>query len=139
MKQTPGRTWFIIAVGCALVAVVGLSRLLAPHEIIPWRTDFAAARQEAALRHKPILAYFTADWCGPCQSLKHTIWADKAVEQALQSYVPVEINVDQHPDLARQYHADAIPKFVVLDQTGQVKKGTVGALSSTEFLAWLKE
>jgi thioredoxin-like negative regulator of GroEL len=139
MKDSAKRTWFIVAVGCALIAVVGLSRLLAPNEIIPWRTDFAAAKSESALRHKPIMAYFTADWCGPCQSLKRTIWADVAVEKALRSYVPVEINIDQHPDLAREYGADAIPKFVVLDQAGQVKRGRVGAISSAEFLDWLKE
>ena len=129
--------WFLFAVLCALVLIAGISQWTAPHEIVPWRTDFAAAQRESVTTAKPMLVYLTADWCGPCQSLKGTTWADASVERALRAYVPVKVDVDQHPDLARQYGSDAIPRFVVLGKDGQIVKATEGALPPGEFLAWL--
>jgi thiol:disulfide interchange protein len=109
-----------------------------PKEIVPWRTDFAAARQEARSAGKPVFAYFTAAWCGPCQSLKHTTWADKDVEAALRGYVPVKIDVDQNQELARQYNVRAVPSFAVLGGDGEPLKQVDGALPPEELLNWLR-
>jgi thiol:disulfide interchange protein len=129
--------WFLFAILGALVLIAGISRWTAPREIVPWRSDFAAAQRESSTAGKPVMLYLTAEWCGPCQSLKGTTWADPTVERALRAYVPVKIDVDQHPDLARQYGSDAIPRFVVLGKDGQIVKATEGALPPAEFLAWL--
>jgi thiol:disulfide interchange protein len=130
--------WFLFIVLCALVVIMIVSRLTAPREIIPWRTDFAAAQKEAALAHKPVFAYFTAEWCEPCQYLKRTTWADRDVERALRDYVPVKIDIDRHRDLALRYVADPIPKFIVMDAEGTALKSIDHALTPEEFLAWLK-
>jgi thiol:disulfide interchange protein len=137
MRKAHKPFWFILAVLCGLILIIGISRTNSAPEIIPWRTDFAAARREAASTGKPLFAYFTASWCGPCQRLKHTTWADADVEQSLQGYVPVEIDIDAHRDLAARYSPDSIPTFVVLDRNGAVIKSESGALPPDEFLAWL--
>jgi thiol:disulfide interchange protein len=129
--------WFLFAVLCALVVIMVMSRWMAPQEIIPWRADFAAAQRESAAASKPVLLYLTADWCGPCQELKHTTWADKSVEQALRSYVPVKVDVDQHADLAMRYGSNSIPRYVVLDKDGNIVKANEGVLDPREFIAWL--
>lgn len=114
-------------------------------ELIPWKTDFDAAKAEAAKSGKPVFAYFGATWCGPCQSLKKTTWADPRVEQALRAYVAVHVDVDDHPDLARRYvptpsnPQGGIPAFRVLDRDGQVVKELTGAVPPDEFLKWLGE
>ena len=130
--------WFILAVLCALILIAGISRMNDAPERIPWRTDFTAARHEAASTNKPLFAYFTAPWCQPCQRLKHTTWADAGVEQSLKAYVPVEIDIDTHQDLAARYAPDGIPTFVVLDRDGVAIKSGGGPMSPEEFLAWLK-
>jgi thioredoxin-like negative regulator of GroEL len=138
MNQAMKPVWLIFAV---LVAVAGVSLLVRasrPDEIVPWRAGYSAALEEARASNKPPLVYFTASWCGPCQSLKHTTWADKAVEAALRDYVPVKVDIDEHPDLAQSFKIDGVPTFVVLDRDGHSIKRVVGALPPREFLEWLK-
>jgi thiol:disulfide interchange protein len=138
MNQAMKPVWLIFAV---LVAVAGVSLLVRasrPDEIVPWRAGYSAALEEARASNKPPLVYFTASWCGPCQSLKHTTWADKGVEAALRDYVPVKVDIDEQPDLARLFTIDGVPTFVVLDREGHSTKRMTGALPPREFLEWLK-
>jgi thioredoxin-like negative regulator of GroEL len=137
MRQSPNRIWFIVLLGAALAAITGLARLMSGEERIPWREDFTAAGRESITAHKPVFAYFTAAWCGPCQSLRHTTWADAGVAKALSAYVPVKIDIDAHPDLAARYAPSAIPTFVILKEDGSVAKAETGALGPDDFLAWL--
>ena len=44
-----------------------LSICLLSFDVIHWETDFAKAKQTAAIEHKFILLNFSgSDWCGPC-------------------------------------------------------------------------
>jgi hypothetical protein len=130
--------WGIFLILCAVVALSLVMKAMRADEIIPWRTDFVAASQEARTSGKPVFAYFTATWCGPCQSLKHTTWADKGVDAALRDYVPVKIDIDREPDLARKYQVRAVPSFAVLGDDGTSVRQVEGALPPQDFLAWLK-
>lgn len=105
---------------------------------IPWRHDFNAARQEALSAHKPVLAYFTATWCGPCQEMHRTTWADPKVESALRDYVPIKIDVDENSKVAAQYHVEGIPAYMILDDQGTAIRQGEGLRSSDEFLEWLR-
>ena len=128
---------FLILIG--VMVVVGISRFLQPKEIIPWRTDFAAATEEARASGKPVLLYLTASWCGPCQSLKSTTWADADVDAALRNYVPVKVDIDRNRDIARRYNPQGgLPFVAVLNSSGDAQKGAVGALPPEEFLTWLR-
>ena len=133
----PVRTLFIAL--CAVVVVALVVKAMRPKEIVPWRTDFAAASEEARREHKPVFAYFTAVWCGPCQTMAHTTWADKDVEAALRDYVPLKIDVDQHPDLADKYSVRAFPTFVILADDGHAVRQTDGGMPPEEMLAWLRD
>lgn len=130
--------WGIFLILCAVVAVATIAKALRPKEIIPWRTDFAAATEESRRAGKPVFAYFTAVWCGPCQTLTHTTWADKGVDEALRTYVPVKIDIDRNPHLAEKYGVRAIPAFAVLGADGDAVRQTDGALPPEQFLGWLK-
>jgi thioredoxin 1 len=138
MKQALKPFWGILIIVGAVAAVFVVSSLLRPNEIVQWRTDFTAAQQEAATSGKPIFAYFTAEWCGPCQAMKRSTWADAKVDSKLHSYVPVKIDIDHNPALAMKYGANVLPMFVVMDAGGRViKKYDDGALGPDDFLVWL--
>jgi len=130
---------FIFVVFAAVAGIVGISKLREGSDRIPWRTNLSGAQSEARAQNKPVFAYFTATWCGPCQSMKKTTWSDKKVEEALSAYVPVKLDVDENTQLAMQYKASSIPLFVVMDDQGNVKASTSGALGPSEFLAWLNQ
>jgi thiol:disulfide interchange protein len=143
MKPAYKPVLFILLVVLGMIAVAGVSALTRPSPIIPWRSNWSEAQAEAQRTGKPVFAYFTADWCGPCQQMKRTTWSDKTVEVALRDYVPVMVDVDRQPDLARKYvptpqNLDGgIPAFRVLDQDGQITREAAGLMPPEDFLKWL--
>jgi thiol:disulfide interchange protein len=134
------RLFLLVMVG--LVLLCWTLRGAFSKELIPWRENYAAAKAESEQTGKPQFLYFTASWCGPCQSLKSTTWADPAVAAALSQYISVKLDIDEEVNkpLALKYHADTtgIPLFVVLDVKGNVVRTTSGAWPTDVFLRWLR-
>ena len=137
MNQSLRPVWGIFGILCVVVAVSLTLKALRPKEIIPWRTDFAAATEEARRDGKPVFAYFTATWCGPCQTLAHTTWADRNVKDVLEAYVPVKIDIDQRRDLAEKYGVSAVPTFAILASDDRALRQTDGALPPDDFIRWV--
>lgn len=105
---------------------------------IEWRTDLDAALEESRRTGRPVLADFSADWCPPCIAMKHDVWPDDAVEQAvIDGYVPLVIDVDRDVDASGRYGVRAIPTILVLDGDGRViRRATfLSASGMREFLA----
>jgi thiol-disulfide isomerase/thioredoxin len=90
----------VLAVLALMLAFSGLRKANTPNDNLPWRKDLHAAKQEAAAGSKPLLLYFTATWCGPCQAMARETWPQPQVATALASVIPVKIDVDEHPDIA---------------------------------------
>ncbi len=88
------------------------------------KSQVSGAKPRAA---DAILLDFYADWCGPCQSMTPTV---NSLAQA--GYVVQRINIDQQPDLARQYGVNAIPCFVVVQQGREIDR--VVGVTSVEHL-----
>jgi protein disulfide-isomerase len=112
-----------------------------PNDRIPWRSDYAAATIEAKKAGKPLLVYFTADWCNPCQMLKSTTFADRGVAEAVAKFIPVKLNVDDKVNaaMALSFHDQdgGIPYFAVVDDQGQLVHTAEGALPADLFVKWL--
>jgi thiol:disulfide interchange protein len=137
MNSASKPVYFIGIVFLAVAAIAGFSQM-SKKEIIPWRASWGAAQKEATETNKPLFIYFTATWCGPCQSLKSTTWADRDVEAALQAYVPVKLDEAEHQKLLQQYQIRAFPTFIVADSNAAETRRTEGALPPAEFLRWLQ-
>lgn len=109
------------------------------HSAIPsgWATNLPAALQAASARQAPVLAYYTADWCGPCQRLARTTLTNAAVQAALASFYRVAIDVDTLPKESRPPAAQAIPTFVVLAPSGEELMRLTGYQDAESFVPWL--
>lgn len=91
-----------------------------------WNGTKSNASLAGATGGERTLMDFQADWCGPCQMMKPVV---KELAGELQGRLQVvEVNVDQSPDLAREYNIRSIPCFVVLENGREVARET-GVLS----------
>jgi len=128
---------FIFIVFAAVFAVVGASKWFAPRELVPWQNDLTAAQAQAKVTNKPVLAYFTAEWCGPCQEMRRRVFSDRTVADAAAAVIPVRIDVDKQPAVAREYHIDALPTFILIDADGRPVRSESGGMEAGEFVQWL--
>jgi protein disulfide-isomerase len=97
-----------------------------------WKTDFAAAKEEAKKEGKVMLLDFTgSDWCGWCIKMKaDTLDKEAFKEYAKKNLVLVEVDFpNKKPISAAQkkankalqdkYKVQVFPTFVVLDADGK--------------------
>ena len=86
--------------------------------------------QEVLHAEKPVLVDFWASGCGPCMALAPTV--DEVAEE--QTAVAVgKVNVDDEPELARQYRIMSIPTLMLF-QNGEPVRREVGGKSKSELL-----
>ena len=82
---------------------------------------------------KPVLLDFWASWCGPCRMVSPVI--DEIAGE--RSDVKVgKINVDEQPELARQFGVMSIPTLIVM-KNGQIVSKAAGARPKNASLALL--
>ena len=81
---------------------------------------------------KPVLVDFYADWCGPCKMMI-PILDQLSAEKAEQIEI-YKINVDENPDVAREYRVMSIPNMILF-KDGEAALNLVGALSKKDLWA----
>jgi len=73
---------------------------------------------------------FTASWCAPCKGLAMTI-------AEIDSSLPMEvIDIDEHPEVAREYGIRGVPTLVMLDENIEIKRMS-GTKTKTDLEQWL--
>ncbi len=97
-----------------------------------------AALAQSTTSGKPVLAFATAAWCGPCQAFKRSALAHpKVVEWIKANTIPVYIDIDKHPDDARQLSVFSIPALVLIRPDGSRPSRLEGNRSAEDLLAFL--
>ena len=80
--------------------------------------------REVLQSERSTLVDFYADWCGPCRAMEPVV--NELAQDLHENANVVKVNIDEAPELARQYGVQSIPTFVVVNE-GQVVAKLVGA------------
>jgi len=76
--------------------------------------------EEVLQSEVPVLVDFWATWCAPCRMLGPVI-----DELAEEGYKVGKVNVDEEPELAKEYNVMSIPTVLVF-KNGKVTASSVG-------------
>lgn len=91
--------------------------------------------QEVLKSDKPVLVDFWASWCGPCRMVGPLI---EQLSEEDDTVKFVKVDVDENPELAREYKVVSIP-MLVLFENGDVVKKQIGALPKDEIKKFIEE
>ena len=100
--------------------------------------DDAVAQGEA--NGKPVLAFVTAQWCGPCQTLKRNGLADERVQELISERtvaVTLEETTEQGQRDMRNLPVRAFPTLLLLNNN-EVISMMEGAQPASAIISWLE-
>lgn len=108
---------------------------------IPFFTGtYEQALTKSRDENKKLLLYFTAKWCGPCRYMEKNVFDNDTVTTVFGSeYLALKIDADawNSKSLLDEYHASALPTFVILTSGGVVERRTEGRMSVAQFSEFL--
>ncbi len=100
-------------------------------EVIITKDNF---QREVVESEIPVLVDFWATWCGPCRMLAPTL---EEIANENEGVIKVgKVNVDEQPELARQFGIMSIPTLIVF-KNGQITNQTMGLQPKADIMALL--
>ncbi len=91
--------------------------------------------EKVAQAGQPVLLEFSAPWCSYCRRIEGVV---KKLPQAYEGRALVgQVNIDETPELAKQFSVDTIPSFIVVRE-GKGGDKLVAPGSKADIDAWMQ-
>ena len=102
-------------------------------------SSYEAAVERGRHLNKPVVAVFSASWCGPCQLMKTKVYPDPKVKMYLNEFIWVYLDVDDESthSASIKHQVRGIPSVHVLNSRGQEVARQTGASSPQDFSRFL--
>lgn len=84
---------------------------------------------------KTVLVDFWASWCGPCKMLSPAV---DSVSEQVSGADFYKVNVDEEPELAREYGIMSIPTLIVF-KNGEIADQSVGVIPEADIKALVEK
>ena len=124
---------------CLLWAAASGMVSTAETQEIHWYKDLDEASSAASETNKPMMLDFWADWCVACRVMEKEVYTDAAViEAATTRFLPVQVDFDRRPELARKYRIEGLPTLLFTDSRGEELFRYAGILDSVTLTELLK-
>ncbi len=91
----------------------------------------ATFAEEVLNSDRPVIVDFWAEWCGPCKMVAPVL-EEIAAENSEKIRV-VKLNIDENPQVSRQYQIMSIPTMAVF-VNGKIDKSIIGAKPKSALL-----
>jgi len=124
-KPTPRAAFAALVLGVALSGGAGSGQAALPSTQVAWLPAAAPAAVERAFTQaraqgKPLLLYWGATWCPPCNQLKATLFNRQDFAALSQSFVAVHVDGDRPgaQKLGQQFKVSGYPTLVLFRPDG---------------------
>ena len=83
-----------------------------------------------------VVIKFSGNFCNPCQQLKPIF--DEVIQEINDTKV-VEIDVEEHPDIASDYKVRGVPCVIVTDENDNVLAMKTGMMTKEQLIQFINE
>lgn len=91
---------------------------------------------------QPLVYFFHATWCKPCEQMKSESWSKRSVKNLLlqnyQGKKDFDIDTEEAKPYVDYYKIEAVPTTVIVTNYGRELKRKVGFMSEEQLLEFLK-
>lgn len=96
-----------------------------------WETSLSAAQAQSKKTSRPVLIYFTTDWCGYCKVMEKETFTQATVQKQALKYIAVQLDAEKAgKSAASKFSVTGYPTFVMLDPSGK-EMGRVNGYKTT--------